>query len=60
MKGTAETGTEISPDDAGPAIEPSTAQPSPTQRTIVIVLAQVVVLVALIVIWRVLTRSDDA
>ncbi len=55
MKGIAEPELDIS----GNGQEATTPQASTTERTVVIVLSQVVVLVALIVIWRVLTRTTD-
>lgn len=57
MKGIAEPEVEVS----GNGRQVAKPQASTTERTIVIVLSQIVVLVALIVIWRVVAsrRTQD-
>ncbi len=59
MKGITKPGKNVSGTDGGSAIEAKTPRASTGERTIVIVLAQLVVIAALIVIWSTL-RSRRA
>lgn len=54
MKGIVEPVTDVSGNGSAAEAEAATPLASPAERTIVIVLAQVIVLIALIMIWRVL------